>query len=246
VVFAVFTAVGLGMALPYLLLAAFPGTARFLPKPGVWMEYIRTLMGFLLAGAAIWLLYVLSAQVSATHLALIELGLLILALFIWLRHRVAVGPLVRRLAALGVTAAALGTILFALQAEAAGPTANRGTDSLIQWVDFDRREAEALAAAGRLVFVDVTADWCFTCKFNERLVLETQEVAEAFHRLRVVPMRADWTNRDDDIARYLAEFDRYGIPFYLLYRPGAEPHVFGELITRGEILGVLQKTRSAY
>ncbi|MYD20881.1 MAG: hypothetical protein F4X04_01450, partial [Holophagales bacterium] len=94
---------------------------------------------------------------------------------------------------------------------------------------------ETLAAEGRLVFVDVTADWCATCKVNERLVLETDETAELFDRYEVVAMKADWTNRNDDIARYLASFGRYGIPFYALYRPGQEPHVFSELLRGGRL-----------
>ena len=92
-----------------------------------------------------------------------------------------------------------------------------------------------LADEGRLVFVDVTADWCATCKVNERLVLETEETAALFARYDVVAMQADWTNRDDGIARYLASFGRYGIPFYALYRPNQAPHVFSELLRKGRL-----------
>ena len=102
---------------------------------------------------------------------------------------------------------------------------------LIDWSIFDRGEAERLADEGHLVFVDVTADWCFTCKVNERLALETEEVATTFERHQVVAMKADWTNRSQPIADFLADHGRYGIPFYLLYRPHREPHLFGELIT---------------
>jgi suppressor for copper-sensitivity B len=112
---------------------------------------------------------------------------------------------------------------------------------LISWETFDRARAEALAAEGRLVFVDVTADWCFTCKVNERLVLETEPMAAAFARLEVVAMKADWTNRNDEIAAFLEEHGRYGIPFYLLYRPGADAHVFGELISRDGVIRVLEE-----
>ena len=110
---------------------------------------------------------------------------------------------------------------------------------LIGWEAFDRSRAEALAADGQLVFVDVTADWCFTCKVNERLVLDTPEVAGAFARHHVLPMRADWTNRSDEIAHFLSEHGRYGIPFYLLYRPGREPYVFSEVPTKTSILAAL-------
>ncbi len=238
VVFATFTAVGLGMALPYLALAVSPRLAGLLPKPGAWMATFKHLMGFLMAAAGVWLLYVLSAQIAAERLAFFELALLALALCVWLGAALK-RPLARRaavLAALAVVVAAVGLIAVAPAATSrlAGESAG-----LIPWTPFDRAEAERLAAQGRLVFVDVTADWCFTCKVNERLVLETPAVAAAFERHDVLAMRADWTNRDDAIARFLADHGRYGIPFYLLYRPGAEAHVFSELLTKDAVLEAL-------
>jgi len=240
-----FSAIGLGMALPYLVLAVAPGTARMFPKPGAWMEHVRKIMGFLLAGAAVWLLYVLSAQVSPERLALVELGLLVLALFVWMGSRMAQGPAFKRLAAAGLVAAAAGTMVLAAQPDAGARAGDGRGGGLIDWVEFDRAQAVALAAEGRLVFVDVTADWCITCKANERLVLETEEVADAFARHEVVAMKADWTNRDDAIGRYLAEFGKAGIPFYVLYRPDAEPHVFSELLTRDAVVSVLREAGAA-
>ncbi|HEY4591494.1 MAG TPA: protein-disulfide reductase DsbD domain-containing protein, partial [Thermoanaerobaculia bacterium] len=184
VIFAVFTALGLGMALPYLLVAAAPGIARFLPRPGAWMETVRGLMGFLLAAAAVWLFFILSSQVAPEQLAAIQLGLLAIALFTWLRHRVARGKALRGVAGAGIAAAVLVTLLTAWGAAGARGEAKPLTTSkpagLIPWVDFDRSRAESLARGGQLVFVDVTADWCFTCKVNERLVLDTPEVAKVF------------------------------------------------------------------
>jgi suppressor for copper-sensitivity B len=254
-VFAIFTAIGLGMSLPYLTLAVAPGAARFLPKPGAWMETVRGVMGFLLAASAVWLFYVLAAQISPEQLAGLQLGILALALFTWFRHRGPAGVGIRRLAGIGMLASIVLVMGVAtwkgagapLQASQAGMTEN-GTvhagqvKKLIAWETFDRARAEALAAEGKLVFVDVTADWCFTCKFNERLILETPEVAAAFAHHGVVPMKADWTNRNDEIAQFLASHGRYGIPFYLLYRPGSEPHVFSELLTKD---GLLETVRNA-
>ena len=244
VILATFTAVGLGMALPYLVLAAAPGTASLLPRPGPWMSHVKTFMGFLLAGAAVWLLYVLAGQLTPESLAFLELALLALALCVWLRHR-AGHVLAAGAAGAGIALAVAVTVAIAAQAPAAASEAEAEPRGLIAWVEFDRQEAERLAAQGRLVFVDVTADWCFTCKVNERLVLETAEVAAAFARHEVVAMKADWTNRDDEIARYLAAHGRYGIPFYLLYRPGAEPHLFGELITQEELIRRLAASAAA-
>ncbi len=266
IVFAIFLAAGTGLALPYLILAAAPGAARFFPRPGAWMETLRGVMGFLLAASAVWLLYVLAAQISPERLALFEVGLLLIALVTWLRHRAAAGggaearatgheggaaragggalaSLVALVALVVVAAGAVG-----LAASGAGPgdaaggvrlAAQGRSPGLIGWVAFDRARAESLAASGQLVFVDVTADWCFTCKVNERLILDTPEIAGAFAAHHVLPMRADWTNRSDAIARFLADNGRYGIPFYMLYRPGREPIVFSELPTKTAILAAL-------
>ncbi len=244
-VFGIFTAIGVGMASPYLLLAAWPGAARLLPRPGAWMVRLKEVMGFLLAGTAVWLFYVLAQEVSAASLALVQLGLLVLALAVWLGRGARAGwPLAA--AMLAVLATAGGTVWVA----ATAPPAQRGTGSegppgLIAWQPFERARAEQLAAEGTPVFVDVTADWCLTCKVNERLVLDTPEVAAAFARLGVVPMRADWTTRDRAIGDFLAEHGRYGIPFYMLYGAGGERHVFPELITRDLIVGALEPTQRA-
>jgi thiol:disulfide interchange protein len=241
VVVGVFAALGLGMALPYLLIAAAPGVARLLPRPGAWMETVRGVMGFLLAGSAVWLFYVLSLQVPPEQLAVIQLGLLGIALFTWMHRRFGVGRLLRSAATAGVLAAIAVTLIAASASPGAVDRRADAPAGLIPWVAFDRAEAESLAAAGRLVFVDVTAAWCFTCKMNERLILDTPEVARAFEDHGVVPMKADWTNRDDRIAAFLADHGRYGIPFYLLYRPGEEPHVFSELPSKAALIAAVEQ-----
>lgn len=254
-ILAIFTAVGLGMALPYLLLVVAPGTAKLLPRPGAWMDTLKGVMGFLLAAAAVWLFYVLSGQVSPERVAAVQIGLLALSLFLWLRHRQmrsafegGRGPArwTRWVAEAGmITAVALTVGIAAVSPSAATPAARLAagaTPGLIDWQPWERARAESLVSEGKLVFVDVTADWCFTCKVNERLVLETPEVSEAFEEHGVIPMKADWTNRNDEIGKFLAEHGRYGIPFYLLYQPGQEPRVFAELLTKD---GLVQAVETA-
>jgi suppressor for copper-sensitivity B len=238
-ILATMTAVGVGLALPYLALALAPGIVRHLPRPGAWMDTLRGAMGFLLAGALVWLLYVLAAQVAPEELAFFELTLLGVGLALWLAHRTAPGGAGRAAGWLVGTVLAVAAIYLAASAPVAGARLTAATGSGIDWIRFDRQEAERLAASGRLVFLDITADWCVTCKVNERVVLEAPEVRAAFREHDVVMMKADWTNRDDDIAGFLAEHGRYGIPFYLLYRPGRPPHVFGELISKQGVLDVL-------
>ncbi len=245
-IMAVFTAVGLGMATPYFVLAAAPRTAAFLPKPGNWMDTFRVAMGFLLFGALIWLLYVLSSQVSREDLAFIEVALTALCFFVWLRHKSTAKSRRRRVALLGILATlTLPVFLASPPAESSRSASTAEPSQFISWVDFDRNRAEGLAAEGRLVFVDVTADWCFTCKVNERLVLETATISEAFEKYEVIAMKADWTNRDDAIAQFLADHGRYGIPFYLLYRPGKTPHLYSELLTKREVISVLERSSKA-
>lgn len=250
-ILAIFTTVGFGMALPYLLLAAAPGTARFLPRPGAWMDTLRGMMGFLLAAAAVWLFFVLSSQISLERLATIQLGLLTLALFLWLRHRHMQSGNPRAGWRLIAESGVIAAVAFTVGIAAISPTTGSRADSrlaaeaargLIPWEPWDRARAESLSTGGKLVFVDVTADWCFTCKVNERLVLETPEVSGAFAEHGVVPMKADWTNRNDEIGKFLAEHGRYGIPFYLLYRPGQEPRVFSELLNKD---GLIEEVRAA-
>ncbi len=243
-ILAVFSAVGVGMALPYLLLALAPGSVRILPKPGPWMLHLKGFMGFLLAGAAVWLLYVLASQLSRERLAFIELALLAMALFLWARERIRRGSPWRVLALLGAGLSVAAAIGLAAGSAAPSPAEASRQEIVkrIPWIPFEQREAERLAAEGSFVFVDVTADWCFTCKVNERLVLETETIAAAFEKHGVVPMKADWTNRDDRIAAFLAEHGKYGIPFYLLYRPGGEHQLFSELLTKEALLAALPPT----
>ena len=244
-IFAVLSAVGIGLALPYLALVAAPAAAKWMPRPGAWMVTLRGVMGFLLAGAVVWLVFVLAGQIDSVSLALFELGLLGLAFFLWLRQR---AELERRGTGfwwLLAAATAVGLIIFAARAtpatHALEAAASRDAGA-IAWTPFDRGKAERLAASGRLVFLDVTADWCVTCKVNERLVLNSPEVTTAFAAHDVLAMKADWTNRNDDIARFLAEHGRYGIPFYMLYRPEGPPHLFSELLNAKEVARVITES----
>jgi suppressor for copper-sensitivity B len=242
--YATFGTIGLGMASPYLVLAAFPGFGRALPKPGPWMTTFRVVMGFLLAATLVWLLYVLSSLISAERLAFFQIGLLGIALLVWLAARAGPGTAAKRVAAAAALLAVLASAAYAARGSGDAPGVSIGVaaeDRLIAWEPFDRERAEAEAASGRIVFVDVTADWCFTCKVNEGLFLETEEVASAFERHDVLALRADWTRRDEAIGRYLADFGRYGIPFYVMYRPGREPHVLSELLSKSAILELLSE-----
>lgn len=230
----VFAALGLGMAAP-LLLFSYSGAARkLMPRPGPWMETLKQFLAFPLYAAAIWLLWVAGRQTGVNTMAAALAGGLLLALGLWLWQ---LGGWRRGLA--------LASVVGAL-----GLGGWRGLD---QDADVERALADGrlawseqqladLRSAGTPVFVDVTADWCITCLANETAVLFTDEVSAAFQAHGVAYMVADWTNYDADIARFIAEHGRTGIPLYLMYPadPTREPLMLPQLLTRAVVLQALE------
>jgi len=227
---AIFTALGVGLALPYLLIAARPGWLSRMPKPGPWMVWVKWAMGGLLAATALWLLAVLAA-VSGLGLAGALVAILLIGGVVLVWHRSAL-PV-----AVAVFAAALTLPLFWPV-----PTAMTQDDS--SWLVFDEAEAMVRAKTGEVVFVDVTADWCLTCKANKSLVLDRGAVAEALESVTL--MRADWTRPSDTILNYLKSHDRYGIPFNMVYGPGAPAGIaLPELLTPDAVLNAIMTAQGA-
>ncbi|MEM7469771.1 MAG: protein-disulfide reductase DsbD domain-containing protein [Pseudomonadota bacterium] len=230
---AIFTALGLGLALPYLLVALWPGLLRGLPKPGPWMIWVKYAMGLLLLASAAWLIWVLSALVGtlAALLGLACFGLAALVMSGW-KH----GP---RWA--GVAVLALGGVMLpALIAQPVEATAK--ADDPIGWTDFAPSEIAALIDDGQVVFVDVTADWCLSCKANKRLVLDRDPVLDALSDDDVTPMLADWTKPDAAILDYLQMNGRYGIPFNIVYGPDAPRGIaLPEILTPGLVIDAIEE-----
>jgi suppressor for copper-sensitivity B len=230
-IIAVFLALGIGFAAPYLVVAAVPLLATMLPRPGRWMLAVRRLLGVALAGTALWLVAALAGE-SGTGPAVAVL-VLMAALVAWLA--VVHAKLVRRGVATALVAAALAVTAF-WQA-----TPERAADDAL-WRPFDYGALAPLVQDGQIVFVDVTADWCLTCKVNERLVLEAAPVRARLAAAGVVAMRADWTRPDAAIAQYLRRFGRYGIPFNAVYGPGAPAGVaLPEILTEDAVQAALRK-----
>jgi suppressor for copper-sensitivity B len=234
----VFTALGLGLALPYLLVAALPGLAQRLPRPGPWMIWLKAVLGLALAGTALWLLYVLAAETG--RVAALAVGIVLAAIppLLWLMRR---WPDHTRRA--GPTALLACAILaFALPSKLAEAPGESPAVSSAGWRPFQLAAIPSLVAQGKTVFVDVTADWCITCQANRRLVLQREPVAGLLARPRVVRMMADWTRPSDEIADYLASFGRYGIPFNVVYGPGAPAGIaLSELLTPEAVRDALDK-----
>jgi thiol:disulfide interchange protein DsbD len=241
VLLAVFVALGAGMALPYALLAWFPGWRRRLPRPGPWLERFKQLLAFPLYGTVIWLAWVLGAQRDNDAVVRLLLSLLALGFALW-AWRIVRGGGARPWGIAGVAALAVGAIiawpLFA-DSDAARPAAAAPAQAEGDWMPYTPSRVADLTAAGRPVFVDFTAAWCVTCQVNKRLVLNSTDVRAAFRRANVALVRADWTRRDPAITRALAALGRDGVPVYVLHRPGKPPLLLPEVLQQRTVIDAL-------
>jgi len=247
-----FASVALGMALPYLALSLQPGWVRFLPRPGVWMERLKQFMGFPLLAALLWLLFIVGGQRGPHAIIWVCAFLLSLGVALWIYGLVAAPHVRARSRALGLVIAlaiaggAGWLFLGELFAQEKAPAAADVTESGgIAWQPFSQAALGKLLAAGQPVFIDFTADWCLSCKVNERTAIDTPAVREKFAQLGIVPMKADWTNANPEITAALQRFGRVGVPFYVLYPAGHPdaPITLPELLTPSLVLEALSKAR---
>jgi len=249
VILAMFIAIAAGMSAPYFLLSAQPAWLRFLPKPGPWMERVKQFMGFLLLATLLFLLYVLGAQRGYEALIWASCFLLIVSLACWMK-----GAFVTPTASTTAKTVAILTMSILLVASGiyfigdkfgssnAAPNAQLSGD----WQPFTPERLQSELDQNHSVFVDFTAAWCLTCKFNEKSVLESAAVREAFQRHGVIKIKADWTNGDPAITKLLQRFGRPGVPLYVLYRgKSEEPFVFPELLTKSIVLEKLETVTPA-
>lgn len=237
-IYAIFTALGIGLALPYLLIAAVPSLATRLPRPGPWMVTLRRILGLALVATAVWLLTVLDTQAGRVS-ALLGGGLIAIFLVILgfghmkaTASRAIIWGSVTVIALLGVAVPPH----FAIDGQEPVADAN----SVIRWQPFAPEAIAGHVAAGRTVFVDVTADWCVTCKVNKAIVIDSDAVSARLNARNVVAMKADWTRPDPVITAFLQRFMRYGIPFDVVFGPKMpDGIVLPELLTKGAVLGAL-------
>jgi suppressor for copper-sensitivity B len=214
--FVIFIALGIGLAAPYLLVAAWPALATRLPKPGSWMLILKRVLGVAMGGTAIWLLYVLAAQAGRMASLASGLALLVVIILLAWRH---LQPAYRRG---GLVAASIVALLAPALFAAALPPASNAANGDAAWQVFSESALTQLVGQGKVVLVDVTADWCINCQVNKALVLDHGWVAEQLAAGKIVGLKADWTRPDPEISRYLASFGRYGIPFNAVYGPKAQ------------------------
>ena len=234
--FIVFTFIGLGLSLPYLLLSLFPGLMTLLPAAGPWMESLKQFLAFPLYATVGFLLWVLAGQVDGDLLLNILLAMVLLAVAGWIYGRWAlVGGSTRRRRIIQIMAAAIALYGIYLGWP---PT---DADSL-RWETWSPERVEQLRDEGVPIYVDFTARWCATCQTNKKVVFSSKEVLRAFSSKNVVALRADWTNHDPRIAKALAAHGRSAIPFNLLYLPGQpDPVLFPVILTPGSVLQALNR-----
>lgn len=178
-IFTIFTFLGLGLALPYILLALLPGLFKYMPRPGVWMLVLRKLLALALVATALW----------------------------------------------------LASVLYTVSTQ---PTLDAG------WQKFDESLIAPAVADGKIVIVDITADWCITCKANKRLVLEQEDIVNAMSQANMLKLQGDWTQRDETIAAYLRKYSKFGIPFNIVYGPAApDGIILPELLSKSDVTGAL-------
>ena len=240
----IFTTLGVGMALPYLILSVVPTFAGYLPRPGKWMNTVRALLGLILLVTAAWLLLVISAQIGLLGASLLAALMVICVLFLGLASQTK--EIGAKITASGVIVLSLLSFTIPHMVPPKQPMIGGHFNSEGPWKPLDVLAIPGHIDHGKIVFVDITADWCLTCKINKSLVLDRQVIGKALGKSDVILMQGDWTNSDPNIAAYLTNFGRYGLPFDAIYGPGAPNGiVLPELLSVSSVLKTLQQIRGA-
>ncbi|MFC2084525.1 protein-disulfide reductase DsbD family protein [Bacteroidota bacterium] len=244
----IFIFLGFGMSFPYLLFSIFPNWLKILPKPGAWMETLKQVMGFLLIATIIWLAWVLGIQAGEEEIVGLLIALLLSSLGAWIYGKwggIAIGGRVRLIAVMVSALFILGGA-FLGHSVIDGSTKSfeqfgKNSSSALNWEKFSPERFEDLKRSGKPFFVDFTAAWCLSCQVNEKVALNRTEVIEKFNKLGVIPLKADWTSRDPNITKALAEFGRNSVPLYVLYNgKSRDPEILPEILTPGIVINALE------
>ncbi|MGY1519119.1 protein-disulfide reductase DsbD family protein [Luteimonas sp. A482] len=237
---AVFLMLGLGLALPFLLIGFIPALADRLPRPGAWMETLKQVLAFPMYLTAIWLLWVLGKQRGVDAMALVAVGLAVLALALWWHERRRwTGGMAGRVLALALAAAALLPVWKVGSLPPPQRAAQAASEGREAWTP---ERLQALRAEGRVVFVNMTADWCVTCKANERRVLSQPVFRDALAQADAAYLLGDYTNADPAIAAFLDRHKAVGVPLYVVYpRGGGEGEVLPALLSDDIVTAALRR-----
>lgn len=235
---AVFAGLGVGMALPFLMLSYFPKILNILPKPGAWMQTFKEFLAFPLLATVIWLVWVLSNQVSADALIFVFGLFLTVCYWIWLGRQVRDERWRQLLLLAG--------FIFSFTALSLMPTTKplAETPQQSRWLKYDETAIQKNLADGRAVFIDFTAAWCITCQVNKKVVLNTSDIQDLFAKNDVQLYKADWTDKDPAITAALARYGRNSLPLYVFYEAGSqEPRLLPEILTQSLIEQLFNKEK---
>ena len=235
---AVFAALGLGLALPYLAASFVPAVARALPRPGAWMDQFRKLMAFPMLATVVWLVWVLGQQSGIDGAGALLILLVGLAWVVWalsLPGRAGRWMTVVSVAVMALLVWAFAPQVTTLAATPQSTVSTPGAGTGTGWQPWAPGMAEQIVSSGRPVFVDFTAAWCVTCQYNKKTTLANADVIADLQGKNVALLRADWTRRDPAITAALTALGRSGVPVYVFYRPGRPPVVLTEVLSVQEV-----------
>ena len=239
----IFAALGLGLALPYLLASWVPAVARSMPRPGAWMDTLRRFMAFPMFATVVWLVWVLGQQSGINGAAALLALLVALSMAVWAlfslsgKSRMVLAPI--SVLVLAVIAWSWAPRVTQMLPEPAAAATTSEEVAGATWRAWQSGLPEQLVAQGQPVFVDFTAAWCVTCQYNKTTTLSDPAVMRDFADRKVALLRADWTRRDPQITAALRNLGRSGVPVYVLYAPGKEPLVLTELLSKNEVQSAL-------
>jgi thiol:disulfide interchange protein/DsbC/DsbD-like thiol-disulfide interchange protein len=241
--FAIFSAIGIGLSTPYLLLSIFPQAVKILPRPGAWMETFKQFMAFPLYATVGYLAWVLAAQTSDEGFRGVLFSLVLIAMAVWMYgrwHAPGTKPARARLGTIGLVVVGAFGLWVGWPRDAQAQPAN-GAAPAVVWQPWSPEAVAKLRDEGRIVYVDFTARWCATCQTNKKLVFGSDDVLRYIAEKKIATLRADWTNKDPRITAELAAYGRSAVPFNLIWFPGKDtPVILPELLTPGTVLDALK------
>jgi thiol:disulfide interchange protein len=234
-IFLIFAAMSLGLSLPYLLLIIFPGAVKLLPKSGPWMLRIKQLMAGFLAATAIWIIYILIDNIGFISAIIAGCCAALILLFFKIISKINLSKTSLIFAAIVFCALISATLIIPNHLAYLSKMMIKSEQE--NWIKFDEKEIANLVSQGKTVLIDITADWCITCKANKLLVLDSAEVKDKIKNDKIVAMRGDLTKHNEEIFNFMKKYHRYGIPFNIVFGPAApEGILVSELLSKKALL----------
>jgi len=241
IIILIFAAIALGMSAPYFIIALLPARANFLPKPGKWMEYLKQFLAFPMFATVLWLLWIFSRQTSDTVVFHALIFLTILSFICWIYGKIEyinlrrISRIALQLLFAAIIIALFDALIYSQLSDNRKSQANADTKTMSAEIqNYSEELLQSQIYQGKIVFLEFTADWCLTCQWNKKNVLETRKIKELFTKLGIIHIRGDWTNGNPEITNKIREFGRAGVPLYVIYpavNSNNQPIILPEILT---------------